>query len=334
MALPSTGGTYEDILAPGLNPVAVRKGIVTDVLIRDYNGSATDLSDPSVGLNANGHFSPFAADGTLRDDLLITAEGANLGFYHIGLLTEDGVRYTPEVSQQETLAAQMRRSVRVDVTREDDRLRLVAEESTPLIDALMDDVPLLGLQDIGKVGYSVAKPANGNIVERQIIALMFDGKHFTAKVFPRMARTDVGETQWNKSDPDVLDLTYTALLCPYASYPVSTVREGEGWRALGGYPSFGVVAPVATATGATTATVAHAVPTGQGDPWTYTVEKSSNGGTSWSSATIGSSTPAGGNITHTITGLTTATAYVFRVSAEGSNELSSTSSVSNSITTS
>lgn len=331
---PAVGGDYEDILAPGLNQVAVRKGIVTDLLIRDYHGSATDLSDPSVGLTEDGVFTPFAQDGKLRDDLIIGSnDGDNLGFYHLGLLTEDGIRYTPEVSQQETMAAQLRRSVRVDITREDDRLRVVAEESTPLTDALMDDVPLIGLKDLGAKGYSAVKPMNGNVVERQIIALMFDGEHRAAKVFPRMARSDVGETQWNKSDPDVLDTTFTALPCPYAGYPVATLREGDGWRNLGGYPLFSVTPPVATQTGATTATVEFAVPTGFGDPWTYTVEKAVSPFSSWTTATVGTTTGTG-TVTIGITGLTTATAYKFRVTATGSNGLASTSQVSNSVTTS
>lgn len=333
MALPSTGAAYSAILEPGLNAEAVRKGVVTDILVRDYNGPATDLSATAVGLNSNGHFSPFALDGELRSDLLVTATGANLGFYHIGLLTEDGVRYTPNVSQKETMAAQMYRSVRVDITREDDRIRIVSEESTPLTDALMDNVPLTGLQDLGAKGYSVVKPIRGNVVQRQIVALMFDGLHYAAKVFPRVMRSDVGDTQWNKENPDVLDLTFTALVCPFAGYPVSTLREGVGWRGMGGYPMFAVSAPVAAQTGATTATVAHAVPTGTGDPWTYTAEKSVSPFTTWTTATIATSVPSGGNITHSITGLTTATQYEFRITATGSNGLSATSQPTNTITT-
>lgn len=332
MALPTSGGTYEDILQPGLNEVAVRKAIVTDILIRDYHGSATDLSDPAVGLTADGVFSPFAEDGELRDDLLITAEGDNLGFYHIGLLTEDGSTYTPSVSREPTRAAQSRRPVRVDITEEDDAIQFSALESTPLIDWLNDDKPLTGLPDLGKIGYSSVKPAYGRNVERQIIALLFDGNEYAAKVFPRMGRSDVGETAWNKATPDSSALTYTALVCPYAGYPVATLREGQGWRAKGGYPDFGLIAPVATQTGATTATVAHAVPTGVGDPWTYTVEQRTGAG-SWSTSTVGSASVVGGNITHSITGLTSATQYTFRVTAEGSNGLSSVSQESNSVTT-
>lgn len=337
MANPATGGTYEQILQPGLNDIAVRKGIVTDLLIRDYHGSMTDLSDPAVGLNADGYFTPFAQNGELRDDLLITAEGANIGLYHLGLLDEDGITYTPDVSVEEVMSAQRRRSIRVDISKEDDSLQITALESTPLIDFLNDDKPLIGLPDLGQVGYSSPKPAQGQLIERQIIALLFDGDHYAAKVFPRMARSDVGDSNWNKANPDRLQLTWRALLCPYAGYPVNTLREGAGWRALGGYPYFGLVAPVATQTGATTATVAHAVPTGIAgpgdDPWTYSVEKAVSPFTSWTAATVGSSNVVGTTVTHSITSLVTATQYKFRVTAEGSNELSATSAESNTITT-
>lgn len=339
MANPANGGTYEEILQPGLNELNVRKAIVTDILIRDYHGTATSLADPAVGLNANGRFTPFAQDGLLRDDLLITAEGPNLGFYHIGLLTEDGTTYTPTVSTEDTKAAQSRRAVRVDITEENDAIKFSALESSPLIDWLNDDKPLLNLPDLGAVGYDSPKPAYGQIVERQIIALLFDGTEYGAKVFPRMARSDVGETAWNKTTPDSSALTYRALLCPYAKYPVNTLREGEGWRAKGGYPNFGLIAPVATAVGATGATVAHAVPTGIADLvdtpfWDYVVEKSTTPFTSWTAATVSGSVAAAGTVTHTITGLTTATGYKFRVKATGSNELTGTSQVSNTATTS
>ena len=50
MALPDTGGSYAEVLQPGINPLAVRKGIITDVFVRDYLQSSTNLADPSAGL--------------------------------------------------------------------------------------------------------------------------------------------------------------------------------------------------------------------------------------------------------------------------------------------
>jgi hypothetical protein len=111
-----------------------------------------------------------------------------------------------------------------------------------------------------------------------------------------------------------------------------------GWRSMGGYPTFGGSAPVGTQTGATTATVAHAIPSGIGnDPfeggWTYTAETSVSPYTVWTSRTISGSVVAGADVTHTITGLTTATTYKARITAEGSNGLSATSAESNTFTT-
>jgi len=340
MALPTTGGTYEDLLEAGNNEIAVRKGLVVGLLIRDYNGSTTSLANPAVGLNGDGVFSPFAADGQLRDDLLAhLPEGGlnpepNLGFYYIGLTTEDGITFATDVQTSDTMSGQSRHAVRVDIESENDTIEFSARESTPLIDWLNDDKPLTGLPDLGAIGYYSMRKSQNSITERQIIGLMWDGKHVAAKVFPRMSRENVGDTSWSVGTQDTSALTYRALRCPYAKYRVNTLREGDGWRAMGGYPNFGLTPPVATQTGATTATVAHAVPSGVGDPWTYEVEQAVSPFTTYTAATIGSSTPSGGNITHSITGLTTATEYKFRVVATGSNGLEGTSDVSNSATTS
>lgn len=336
MANPATGGTYEELLAPGLNAAAVRKAIVTDLLIRDYNGSSTDLSAAAAGLDSSGKFTPFAQDGELREDLLVTATGSNLGFYHLGLLSEDGIKYTANTDNSETLAAQIKSEVRIDITRESVSLNFTLLEGTPVVDALANDLPLLGLQELGETPYHATRPISGNIVERQIIALLFDGTHYAARVIPRTMRAEVGDNDWSKANADRLDLTYRGLPCPFAGYLQDLVREGTGWRSLGGTPVF-AADPVATQTGATTATVAHAIPTSSApngnDEFTYVVEKSVSPFSAWTTATVGSSTPSGGNITHSITGLTTATQYKFRVKATSSNAQTTTSNASNTITT-
>ncbi|SDD58787.1 hypothetical protein SAMN04488581_2604 [Mycolicibacterium neoaurum] len=330
MALPETGGTYEDILQPGLNDNNVRKGIVTDLLIREYNSSATRLDVASVGLNARGRFTPYAEDGELRDDLIITATGPNLGFYHLGLMGEEGFTFTPDMNIEKVRSAQSRNPVRVDITEESDSIKLIALEANPIVDCIRDRNPFSSMLDLGAAGYDSPKAAFARRIEYQAIALMFDGKHYAAKVFPRLNIADQGDSNWNVADADRLEITLEALLCPFAKYRVNTLREGEGWRGQGGYPVF-AGSVTATATGAGAATVAHAVPTGLGDPWTYAVESAATSAGPWTSATVANNSLSGGNITHTLSGLS-AGAKVFRVTATGSNLLSATSSVSNSVT--
>jgi len=114
-------------------------------------------------------------------------------------------------------------------------------------------------------------------------------------------------------------------------------EAGDGWTAIGGLPVFAGAAPVGTQTGATTATVSVAEATGAGDPFTYTVEKAPGPGFSvWTAATIGSTaadTPSAGFVQFSLTGLTTATSYKFRIKATGTNGQQATSQQSNSVTT-
>src|SRR5690606_16722147 len=172
MALPATGGTYNALLQPGINPLAIRKAIVTDLLIRDYlnaDGTVHNLSDPAVGLNDDGFFSPFAEDGRLRDDLLITSSQPNLGFYHLGSLHEDGLEMGYNTDVADTMIAQSKRAVRFDVTQDNDVVTIRAMEGIPLVDALRYDKPLSDLADIGQAGYTLAKDAETALIERQVI---------------------------------------------------------------------------------------------------------------------------------------------------------------------
>lgn len=328
MALPSTGGTYADLLQPGINQRAIRKMIVTDILIRDYlntDGTVRSLADADVGLDSDGYFSPFAADGKLRDDLI-----TDLGFYHIGSLDEGGIEMTYDTSVDETMIAQSKRAVRFDVTSDNDSITIKAMESSPLIDALRFDLALADLPDIGETGYRVLKPAESTLIERQVIALGFDADHYVGQTYPRMALKNRGGSNWSKSDPDIMEVELGSLLCPYVGIPVLLHREGSSWRGLQGAPVFPGAIPAATATSGQTATVAFTLPTSLSSTFTYVVEKSNTGTSGWTTATqtgsAGTST-----ITITVSGITTSSTWYFRVKATGTNDITTTSSNSNSI---
>lgn len=334
MTQPSTGSAWTDVY--GFNPLGIRKGIIVNILIRDYKGSATNLRDTAVGLNGKGLFTPYAVDGLYRSDLTSTTFPGGQ-WYDVGALSEDGIRISPDISVEEVRVAQARRSQRFDVGQENDEIRFVCRETNPVVDALRFDLPLANLPDVGSLDYTVIKPMESPLQERQAIAFAEDGDHRFAYIFPRLARKDVGESNLNRQDPDDLELTYGAIPCPFADTPVYVVRDGEGWRDQGGAPVW-AAAPVATASGATTASLAFAAPRlafdPQPDTLTYTVERRAGSG-SWTSATTGTPTVSGNNVTISVTGLTTSTSYTFRVTARVSaSSPASLSSVSNSVTTS
>lgn len=327
MVLPATGGTYGQILQPGINPLKIRKAIVTDVLIRDYlnpDGSVRSLADPAIGLNADGVFSPIAADGTLRSDLL-----TDLGFYHLGALHEDGTETKSDTSTDDTMIAQSIRAVRYDVKSDNDTVHIRAMESTPLTDALRFDRPLDSLADYGTAGYTIEKDAETQLIERQVIAIGFDSENIFAYTYPRMSLKDRGGANLNKADVDLVDITLGALLCPYVQSPVLLSRDGSAWRGLQGAPLF-AGAPTATAVTGQKANVAFVKPTSGSSSYTYKVQVSNNG-TVWSDGTISAVTGTSPNVQVTLTGITSSLTWYFRVVATGSNGMSTTSTPTTSI---
>jgi len=329
MALPANGGSYDQLLQPTVNPLKVRKWPVVDLLIRDYraaDGTIRNLADPAVGLNDDGIFSPFAADGTLRNDLL---GPAGLGFYHLGALHEDGIEMKSDTSSDETMIAQSIRPVRYDLKSDNDTIQIRASESSPLTDVLRFDKPLDDIEDYGKAGYVIKKDANTKLIERQVIALGFDGEHLAAQVFPRMQVKEKSGSNFNKKDVDGVDITLGALLCPFVMSPVILCREGAAWRGLQGAPVF-AAAPAAAALAGQQATVTFAMPTSGSSTYTYVVEKSSDGGTTWTTATP-VSTAGTATVVITVSGVTSSLSWKFRVKATGSNAMTTTSSQSNTV---
>jgi hypothetical protein len=333
MALPANGGTYAAQLQPGINPLAVRKAIITDILIRDYlnsDGTVHSLADADIGLNDDGYFSPFAQDGKLRTDLLITSDDDNLGFYHIGSLHEDGNEMGYKTNVANTMIAQSKRAVRFDVTEDNDIVTIKALEGNPIVDALRYDLPLADLPDIGQAGYTIAKHAETQLIERQVIALGFDGDNYFAQTFPRMALQDRGNAKWNKADPDTMEVHLGSLLCPYVGKPVLWHREGSSWRGLQGAPVFSDT-PTAVAVSGQKATVTFTTPTSKSSSYTYVVEKSNTGTSGWTTATP-VSTVGNGTVDITVSGITSSLTWYFRVRATGTNDITTTSAVSVSIT--
>ena len=328
MALPATGGSYNALLQPGINPLTVTKGTITDILIRDYfnaDGSVHNLANPDIGLNDEGYFSPFAADGMLRDDLL---GESGLGFYHLGALHEDGIEMTYDTNVSDTMIAQSKRAVRVDVTQDNDGITIKAMEATPLVDALRYDKPLRDLKDLGEIGYTIAKDAETVLVERQVIAIGFDKDHYFAQTYPRMALRKRGNSQWNKKDADVMEIELEALLCPYVGSPSLYHREGASWRNFQLAPIF-AAAPTATAVVGQKADVVFAKPTSKASSLTFVVEKS-NDGVTWTTATP-DSTSGTATVTIRVTGITSSLTWYFRVKATGTNGMTTTSASSTSI---
>jgi hypothetical protein len=344
MALPSTGVPWK---TSGLNVYdgqRARRGGLVAVLIRDYGGASTDLSP-------GGAFgSPFAQDGQLRNDLLITTpfsvSPTNCGFWRIGALDPKGVSRKPKITVDKLEILQSNNPIRSDIQMEEKTVNFIAFENTPLLDRLEFNKPLTNVEDVGLSGYFQGKPTDADFVQRQIILIRADKAsgqpEYTAEPYPLVTLADIGEAVMDKKKADARDLTWDTLIDPYFvdvdGSPISggRWRSGAGWQAGGGAPVFPAPVPVAAATTTGKATLTFATPTGVDiHPISYTGQKSTDAGVTWTAATlfapIPTSTVIGGSTVLTFTGLT-AGATMLRAVATGSNGLATTSSASNSAT--
>lgn len=342
MALPTTGKSYQEIVAPGLNPLAIRKGVVTEVFMRDYRQQLTSLADPAVGLHTDGYFAPYSLDGQVRDDLLrLNPDGsvktdANLGFWHLGNLGKDGISYDPNMKMEQVPTAQSLRPARVDITEEAETFEIVALEQTPLIRYIVNELPLINVPDLGTANLTIPKPMEAGIVERQVILFGFDGEHRFARTVPRCAKTNVAEFKWQREGQEGtgVKITFMILPCPYVGKPVLEHFEGTAWRGLGGYPVFPAPAPVATAVASAKATVEFTEATGRADPFSYVIYKTngSTGVRTVAAYDTGYPQTAAGEVTAQVTGVTAAVSWTFDVEGVGSNGLKTVSLISNAVT--
>ena len=333
MTLPATGGTWAANLEPTLQPLAVRYWQVTDVLIADYynaNGTVFNLTQPSVGLGSAGLFTPFAADGTIRGDLLINNGG---WFYHLGELKEDTTEINPSMTVQETATAQSVRSVRNVLTKLDDKISFTPLEATPLVDYLRYELPLSGgVTPMGTSGYQLARPITDQLQERVVVLLGVDTDgNLRSEVFPRVVGDKKGKTEFQRKNPESLELTYTPMGDPFSQSVMWVCREGKQWRALAAAPVFPNT-PTATAVTGAKASIVFTTPTGD-SPFTYTVSQQPGGSGAFSASTLSGSPVVGsGNTTLSVSNLTVGTTYVFQVKVTDSSGNTTTSSPTASIT--
>jgi hypothetical protein len=370
MTTPSVGTTWK---AGGFADVDNRfnqRGGLAAILIRDNRGAATNISPWVPGSPPTLGWSPFAQDGTPRADLfaVVRVNGTwvvnpdpNEGFWLIGAVTEGGgPERAPTIKQDNQMILQSNFPFDTDLTEEGIVINFTGVETLkPLMKRLRMNLPLADesgnpiVEDPGTESFNIGKPVDVDAAEYQIILIFARRKNgkfvYTAEGYSLGKLTNIGKFRRSKTEPDAGELGYTILPDPYfvgkdATDPTSEDLipifycewvAGDGWTAIGGVPVWPGSAPVATETGATTATVSAADPVGA-DSIDVTVQHSVSPFTTWVAATVGSvvpDSPSTGFSTYDITGLITATAYKFRLIGTGDNGVATTSQNSNTATT-
>ncbi len=350
MAQPASGVSFKAAGLAYLNSLLVRRGPQWSVAVRDYGGSLTNISPGST------FESPFADDGSWRDDLFAIVKNTdgkwvyntkpNLGFYPVGYIHPDGVERAPKIDSDPLEGLQALDPVRVDMQKRDKTLMFTPLEQNLVVDALRFNLPLVNVLERAATGetYFAGESTDDLPLRRQVFVFHEDKMGGlvarNAFPFPRCVLTDLGSEKGNKKDADAAKFTLSREVDPYfvdangvplldGRWSAGTIHDQNQIPGL----TFTGTAPVATALTATTAKVVFAEPLGGSSPYTYAVQKSADGVSGWTSATVGSPTVASGVVTQPISSLTTATTYYFRVVVTDSDSATATSGVSNSITT-
>lgn len=347
MAQPSTGASFKASGLAYLDTLRIRRGGRWAIAVRDYNGAATNISPGS------SFASPMALDENWRTDLFAIMKNANgqwvyntapnLGFYPVGTLAPDGVERAPKIDHDNLEILQSLDPARADMIKRDKTLMFTPFENVPWIHCIQYNQPLVDvLHNAAAPGtYFAGESSDPSFIERQVLVMHEDqsGGSVERNVFPmpRCILTDVGAQKGNKKDVDAPKLTLTRLIDNYFvdadGVPMVDGRwvAGSLWDS-GVVPAltFTTLAPVATPTAATTATLTFRDPIGGTSPYTYTVKKSSSAlMTSPVTVTMGSPTDALGVVALPLTGLTTATGSYYQVTATDDDGNIATSGVSN-----
>jgi hypothetical protein len=246
------------------------RGPLAAVLIRDNGGAATNISPWSQsGTTISAAWAPFAADGTIRPDLLArtlvngkwTANAsANEGFFMIGAIDEKGgADRKASVKHDDAMILQSNFPFDSDLTGEGLTIQFTpVQPLDPLLRRLRMNLPLSDqtgapiVELPGTGPFTVSKPVDAESIDRQIVLLFARRKAggkfiFTAEGYSLCKLTDIGTVKRDKVNPDAPSLTYTVLPDPYhmgkdAGDPTSTElvpcyysvwTDGAGWTAIG-----------------------------------------------------------------------------------------------------
>jgi hypothetical protein len=361
MTIPDTGTDWIGAGFDQRSPEHLRWGMAVATMARNPRGSATDLSPHNP--DGSIRWSPYAADFSLRDDLigrLKNADGIpivnpdpNEGFIHLGPQKDgDGPAWKAKVSSEQFMILQDVHPYDSLITEKSKSFTLspvdTGDEAVQRLHAnrpFYDAAGNLLLGDAGVQNAVYADPAVPLNTGWQFLIFRqrdWNGLPiYSCDVVPLARQIDLGGFKMTKKDSEAQEIGYLPVpdgRCmafqdgKYQRVPGAyRIWGGEGFAALGGYATFPGSAPVATATTALHATLAFTQPTGPSDPWEYKVQQSTDAGSTWGELITPSSVSvSAGTVTLALAAV--AGASKFRAVAKGTNGVSTLSANSNSAT--
>lgn len=309
------GSTWLSLFQSGpAQPGQIYKGLYGSCLVQDYSTS-----------NNFSTYSPFDSSTGLLNSTLLTTDG----FSDLGYLDEAGVEFTPTLTVAETNGWQTRQPLRSDTTVDTEQAMFTCLQSSPIVDALYEQLPLSSAGVEGATGYSVVHPVTPQEVYRSMLFIAVDGTtsnpNFMAKLYPRCKIIKVDKQDWQAKTETQYKITVQAYPDSVAGFTRKLFREGPAWRALGLPSGVGTITATPASGSVSLSWTAATVGTGAPALTNYTVtatQISNNTAASGSPFTV-----ASGTTTKNVTGLTSGQPYTFTVKANNSNGSGPTSTV-------
>lgn len=360
MTQPATGTDWDGAGFDDLDVRDLERGKNVAVLCRDARGAETDISPH----NSDGslRWSPFAEDNTWRDDLtikrlvngewLVNPVQPTQKFINTGAFKEgEGPTKNPSIKSDKFMIEQSNFPYDSDLVEEGEMFSFTpVDTANPAIRRLRYNLPFTSpsgddlVEDPGALNAGWSRPLDGENIARQFLFVRQykrDGLPIYKVDGIALAKMDnIGKSKMGKKDSEASELSYEPLPDGYFMAMVDGIYRrvlvhtwtgGAGWTARGGVPKL-TGATTATPTGSGGVTVAFAEPTGTGDPWTYKVQVSTDGGTTWGSLlTPADVAVSSGTVTLTLAGVATGSKK-FRAQVTGTNGATALTAASSAIT--
>lgn len=202
----------------------IRKALFGSVFVKDYG--TTDFST----------YSPFdATSGELSSTLLTTD-----GWADVGWIDDNGVELSPTYSTADTTAWQSRQPLRTDATEDSEQIQFNALQSSPVIDALYNNLPIAGVGTLGEAGYKLKKDLVPQVVYRSLMVIGGDGalsdEEYFAVLYPRALMIKPDKQAWQAKSEVGYSLTFQGYPDPISKTARFFYRGGPAWNALATAP--------------------------------------------------------------------------------------------------
>jgi hypothetical protein len=254
---------------------------------------------------------------TLTDptDKLLTALPA--GWFDLGWISDDGAQFSSNIDTSDVSSWGSVTPTRTDITQESTELQIACQETNLHTIGLYVGVATTGVTPAANGEVKILKPLQPVKQTYHLLNLAVDeneaGEIYMARYFPNAEVTDKDDQSMSSGDDPLLwPVTFSARPDTVYGCAEAWLFGGPGWNAILSDMGLGPATPQGLTVGTITSTSVVLTWTAVAGATSYLVQRSTDGGTTWTLQGSGAGgAPSTANTT--VTGLTTATAYKFRV---------------------